>query len=80
MVRRGGVPVAATPKEFDLLVFFRGTGYCYDAGAAARGGMGLRFRGGNPYSGHPCAAAAQKAPGLQGALTTIPKLGYRLER
>lgn len=80
VVRRGGVPVALTPKEFDLLVFFlRHPDIAMTRERAARGGMGLRFRGGNPYSGHPCAAAAQKARAA-GALTTIPKLGYRLER
>ena len=80
VVRRGGMPVALTPKEFDLLVFFLrhpDIALTRERLLAAVWGYGVA---GETRTVDIHVQQLRKKLGLQGALTTIPKLGYRLER
>lgn len=80
VVRRGGMPVALTPKEFDLLVFFLqhpDIALTRERLLAAVWGYGFA---GETRTVDIHVQQLRKKLGLQGALTTIPKLGYRLER
>ena len=79
-VRRGGVPVALTPKEFDLLVFFlRHPDIAMTRERLLAAVWGYGFAGETRTVDIHVQQLSKKL-GLQGALTTIPKLGYRLER
>ena len=80
VVRRGGVPVALTPKEFDLLVFFlRHPDIAMTRERLLAAVWGYGFAG-ETRTVDIHVQQLRKKLGLQGALTTIPKLGYRLER
>ncbi len=79
-VRRGGVPVALTPKEFDLLVFFlRHPDIAMTRERLLAAVWGYGFAG-ETRTVDIHVQQLRKKLGLQGVLTTIPKLGYRLER
>ena len=80
VVRRGGMPVALTPKEFDLLVFFlRHPDIALTRERLLAAVWGYGFAG-ETRTVDIHVQQLRKKLGLQGALTTIPKLGYRLER
>lgn len=80
VVRRGGMPVALTPKEFDLLVFFlRHPDIALTRERLLAAVWGYGFAG-ETRTVDIHVQRLRKKLGLQGALTTIPKLGYRLER
>lgn len=80
VVRRGGMPVALTPKEFDLLVFFlRHPDIALTRERLLAAVWGYGFAG-ETRTVDIHVQQLRKKLGLQGVLTTIPKLGYRLER
>ena len=80
VVQRGGMPVALTPKEFDLLVFFlRHPDIALTRERLLAAVWGYGFAG-ETRTVDIHVQQLRKKLGLQGALTTIPKLGYRLER
>ena len=80
VVRRGGMPVALTPKEFDLLVFFlRHSDIALTRERLLAAVWGYGFAG-ETRTVDIHVQQLRKKLGLQGVLTTIPKLGYRLER
>lgn len=80
VVRRGGMPIALTPKEFDLLVFFlRHPDIALTRERLLAAVWGYGFAG-ETRTVDIHVQQLRKKLGLQGVLTTIPKLGYRLER
>ena len=80
VVRRGGMPVTLTPKEFDLLVFcLRHPDIALTRERLLAAVWGYGFAG-ETRTVDIHVQQLRKKLGLQGALTTIPKLGYRLER
>lgn len=80
IARKNGREVKLTPKEFDTLVFF-----IQNADIALTRERLLASIWGYTYEGESRTVdvhvqQVRKKMGLQGALKSIPKLGYRLER
>ena len=77
---KNGVPVALTPKEFDVLVFFmRNPDVAITREQLLSNIWGFDFTG-ESRSVDIHVQQVRRKMGLQGKLITIPKLGYRLER
>ena len=77
---KNGVPVALTPKEFDVLVFFmRNQDVAITREQLLSNIWGFDFTG-ESRSVDIHVQQVRRKMGLQGKLITIPKLGYRLER
>ena len=77
---KNGVPVALTPKEFDVLVFFmRNPAVAIPREQLLSNIWGFDFTG-ESRSVDIHVQQVRRKMGLQGKLITIPKLGYRLER
>ena len=77
---KNGVPVALTPKEFDVLVFFmRNPDVAITRELLLSNIWGFDFTG-ESRSVDIHVQQVRRKMGLQGKLITIPKLGYRLER
>lgn len=77
---KNGVPVALTPKEFDVLVFFmRNLDVAITREQLLSNIWGFDFTG-ESRSVDIHVQQVRRKMGLQGKLITIPKLGYRLER
>ena len=77
---KNGMPVALTPKEFDVLVFFmRNPDVAITREQLLSNIWGFDFTG-ESRSVDIHVQQVRRKMGLQGKLITIPKLGYRLER
>jgi len=77
---KNGMPVALTPKEFDVLVFFmRNPDVAITLDQLLSNIWGFDFTG-ESRSVDIHVQQVRRKMGLQGKLITIPKLGYRLER
>ncbi len=78
-VTKGGVPVALTPKEFDVLVFFlRNRDIAVTRERLLGAVWGYEFAG-ESRTVDIHIQQIRKKLGLHDCLVTIPKLGYRLE-
>ena len=78
-VTKGGVPVALTPKEFDVLVFFlRNRDIAVTRERLLGAVWGYEFEG-ESRTVDIHIQQIRKKLGLHDCLVTIPKLGYRLE-
>ncbi len=78
-VTKGGVPVALTPKEFDVLVFFlRNRDIAITRERLLGAVWGYEFAG-ESRTVDIHIQQIRKKLGLHDCLVTIPKLGYRLE-
>ncbi|MGI6264683.1 MAG: response regulator transcription factor [Acutalibacteraceae bacterium] len=78
-VKKGGVPVALTPKEFDVLAFFiRHPDLAITRERLLSAVWGYEFAGESRTVDIHVQQLRRKM-GLQNRLVTIPKLGYRLE-
>ena len=78
-VTKGGVPVALTPKEFDMLVFFlRNRDIAVTRERLLGAVWGYEFAG-ESRTVDIHIQQIRKKLGLHDCLVTIPKLGYRLE-
>lgn len=78
-VTKGGVPVALTPKEFDVLVFFlRNRDIAVTRERLLGAVWGYEFEG-ESRTVDIHIQQIRKKLGLHECLVTIPKLGYRLE-
>lgn len=78
-VTKGGVPVALTPKEFDVLVFFlRNRNIAVTRERLLGAVWGYEFAG-ESRTVDIHIQQIRKKLGLHDCLVTIPKLGYRLE-
>ena len=78
-VTNGGVPVALTPKEFDVLVFFlRNRDIAVTRERLLGDVWGYEFAG-ESRTVDIHIQQIRKKLGLHDCLVTIPKLGYRLE-
>ena len=77
---KNGMPVALTPKEFDVLVFFmRNPDVAITREQLLSNIWGFDFTG-ESRSVDIHVQQVRRKMGLQGKLITITKLGYRLER
>ena len=78
-VTKGGVPIALTPKEFDVLVFFlRNRDIAVTRERLLGAVWGYEFEG-ESRTVDIHIQQIRKKLGLHDCLVTIPKLGYRLE-
>ncbi len=78
-VTKGGAPVALTPKEFDVLVFFlRNRDIAVTRERLLGAVWGYEFEG-ESRTVDIHIQQIRKKLGLHDCLVTIPKLGYRLE-
>ena len=78
-VTKGGIPVALTPKEFDVLVFFlRNRDIAVTRERLLGAVWGYEFAG-ESRTVDIHIQQIRKKLGLHDCLVTIPKLGYRLE-
>ncbi len=79
LVTKGGDPVALTPKEFDVLVFFmQNLDIAVTRERLLAAVWGYEFEGESRTVDIHVQQVRRKL-GLKGRLVTIPKLGYRLE-
>lgn len=79
LVKKAGVPVALTPKEFDVLVFFlQNPDIAITRERLLSAVWGFEFEGESRTVDIHVQQVRRKL-GLRGRLVTIPKLGYRLE-
>ncbi len=79
LVTKAGVPVALTPKEFDVLVFFlQNLDIAITRERLLSAVWGFEFEGESRTVDIHVQQVRRKL-GLRGRLVTIPKLGYRLE-
>lgn len=78
-VRKGGVSIPLTPKEFDVLAFFmQNTDMALTRERLLSAVWGYEFEG-ESRTVDIHVQQVRKKMGLQNKLVTIPRLGYRLE-
>jgi len=79
-VKKNGENIALTPKEFDLLVFFiKNTDIALTRERLLAAIWGFTYQGESRTVDTHVQQVRRKV-GLQGKLTSIPKLGYRLNK
>lgn len=78
-VRKGGISISLTPKEFDVLAFFmQNTDMALTRERLLSAVWGYEFEG-ESRTVDIHVQQVRKKMGLQNKLVTIPRLGYRLE-